>query len=404
MQDKVFLFLQGPCSPFFQRLGKALKSRGYKVLKVSFNGGDVITWPTKDNLFFQRTRKRWASWLSRLIKKHNITDIFVMGDWRPMHIEAHDLSALFGIIFHVFEEGYLRPNYITMENGGVNGRSRLPKGAKQIQEAARQLPDPPTAQNLASHQKELYHHHFIYYLGYFLLCFLFPWYRTHRPSSAIKEIFGGWLPRKCKQRKLEKQTSDALNKLSHSKRPFFLFPLQLDSDAQVRRYSPFNGMLEGISHVLTSFAKSAPPDTAILIKNHPLDYGLIDYRTYIRHYAKALNIYDRIFFIDYGNGPDLIEKSLGVVLLNSTIGMQAIAQNKPVYCLGQCIYAMPGLAASPSEQSLNDFWHKPTKPDMTLYEDFSKVLKHQVLINGNFFSNEGITLAVGGVLKRLGIV
>lgn len=76
--------------------------------------------------------------------------------------------------------------------------------------------------------------------------------------------------------------------------PFFLFPLQLDADSQVRRYSPYSGMKEAIACVLTSFAQSAPADTHIIIRNHPLDNGLIDYAGFIASFAAACGISERV--------------------------------------------------------------------------------------------------------------
>ena len=74
-----------------------------------------------------------------------------------------------------------------------------------------------------------------------------------------------------------KRSVQALRAAYRAHAPFFLFPLQLDADSQVRRYSPYSGMKEAIACVLTSFAQSAPSDTHIIIRNHPLDNGLIDY-------------------------------------------------------------------------------------------------------------------------------
>ncbi|MBQ7249508.1 MAG: hypothetical protein IJS21_05720, partial [Deltaproteobacteria bacterium] len=41
-EQRVFLLLQGPQSPFFRRLGDALQRAGAQVIKVNFRGGDVL--------------------------------------------------------------------------------------------------------------------------------------------------------------------------------------------------------------------------------------------------------------------------------------------------------------------------------------------------------------------------
>ena len=83
----------------------------------------------------------------------------------------------------------------------------------------------------------------------------------------------------------QKAFRSGLRAAYRSHAPYFLFPLQLDADSQVRRYSPYSGMKEAIACVLTSFARSAPADTHILIRNHPLDNGLIDYAGFIAAFA-----------------------------------------------------------------------------------------------------------------------
>ena len=84
-----------------------------------------------------------------------------------------------------------------------------------------------------------------------------------------------------------------------------------------------------------------PADTHILIRNHPLDNGLIDYAGFIASFAVACGISDRVHFIEGGKAHQMMDKSLGVVVLNSTIGISALRQGKPVYCVGTSIYAMP---------------------------------------------------------------
>ena len=111
-------------------------------------------------------------------------------------------------------------------------------------------------------------------------------------------------------------------------------------------------MKEAIACVLTSFARSAPADTHLIIRNHSLDNGLIDYAGFIASFAAACGISDRVHFIEGGKAHQMMDKSLGVVVLNSTIGISALRQAKPVYCVGTSIYAKPGLAVTGAEMPL----------------------------------------------------
>ena len=48
-KDRVFLFLQGPHGPFFNRLGQMLRQSGAKVWRAGFNAGDQFFWSDKSS-------------------------------------------------------------------------------------------------------------------------------------------------------------------------------------------------------------------------------------------------------------------------------------------------------------------------------------------------------------------
>ena len=160
-------------------------------------------------------------------------------------------------------------------------------------------------------------------------------------------------------------------------------------------------MKEAIACVLTSFAQCAPVEAHIIIRNHPLDNGLIDYAGFIASFAAACGISDRVHFIEGGKAHQMMDKSLGVVVLNSTMGISALRQGRPVYCVGTSIYAMPGLAVNSAEMPLDAFWNSPHGPEDEALEDFERVLKAHALVNGNFYTQEGISMAIDGILQRL---
>ena len=73
--------------------------------------------------------------------------VFLFGDCRPIHRAAHDVATAMGIDVGVFEEGYLRPDFITLERHGVNGNSlRRYDPIQELRAAARR-------QGRATHQQ-----------------------------------------------------------------------------------------------------------------------------------------------------------------------------------------------------------------------------------------------------------
>ncbi len=393
-----FLFLQGPHGSFFRRLGTELSRQGADIYRVNLCGGDVWDWPFGSCNYHGRTSD-WSEWVGRLMERRSVTDLLVFGDWRPHHREAVHIARLRGIKVWAFDEGYIRPDWITMEEGGVNGNSSLPHTPESVRAACTTSLKEPGAAQFANPLSRRQLKAFIYAAFSVIGVPFFPFYRTHRPYSHLNELFNGWIPHFLSGKKRFASSEKARLQLDNA--DFFLFPLQLDSDSQVRRYSPFSGMKEAIAYVMTSFAQNAPKGTLLVIRNHPLDNGLIRYDRFIRSFSRACGIEDRTIFVETGNGKDMLRDCRAVVLLNSTMGLTALEMGKAVYCVGKSIYAMPGLAENGQQDSLAHFWSEPRKPDSQLLSDFEKIVRCRTLVNGNFYYGEGMDSAVRGCAERL---
>ncbi|HYZ41118.1 MAG TPA: capsular biosynthesis protein, partial [Stellaceae bacterium] len=131
---------------FFERLGRALAERGHAVHRVNFNGGDRAFWRLPGAVDFRGRPQEWPEFLDELIVGKAISDVILFGDCRPLHRAAIRIAEERLLRIHVVEEGYLRPDWITFEEGGVNGHSSLPRDPDWYRERARSLPawsDPP---------------------------------------------------------------------------------------------------------------------------------------------------------------------------------------------------------------------------------------------------------------------
>jgi capsular polysaccharide export protein len=130
---------RGSPRTFFVRLGDALAARGHAVHRVNFNAGDRLFWRRPNATDFTGRPEDWPAALAALIVAHGVTDLVMFGDCRPLH-EAAIAVARRGVDAWVFEEAYLRPGYITLEQGGVNGNSPLPRDPARIRAWRQGLP------------------------------------------------------------------------------------------------------------------------------------------------------------------------------------------------------------------------------------------------------------------------
>lgn len=127
---KNILLLQGSIGSFFRNLSEWLRAQGCLVFKLNFNGGDEYFYPNTiiNTHNYYLKAEEFRDYLSDFILKNKINAIVCFGDTRFYHHIARSYCQQNPTVtFWVFEEGYFRPEYITLEQDGVNDYSKLPR-------------------------------------------------------------------------------------------------------------------------------------------------------------------------------------------------------------------------------------------------------------------------------------
>lgn len=400
----MFLLLQGPMGSFFKKLGAGLRKQGHGTLRVNFNGGDKLHYASSHAIDFCGTLTEWPARVRQLAHEHGVTDLIVYGDCRPLHQIAIQELKLLGVRIHVFEEGYIRPNHVTLELDGVNGFSQIPKDAafyQQHGERLAHLPPLPYAPSTGSTFPRLARHTISYYAaaGLCSLCGnRYRHYRTHRQRTYQKEGFAWGL--RLVEAYFTKRLSRKLNpELLSGQQPYYLVLLQLLGDSQITHHSPYNDMYEFLDQVLIDFATNAPKDTHLIVKNHPLDNGLSRYRSFLSQKARSLGLEGRLTYIDGGHLPTLLLQAKGALMVNSTAGISAIHHKVPTRTFGTAIYAVDGLVDNRRE--LTDFWHAPQAPDPQLYHAFRDYVIRTTQVMGNYYTPVGVRQLVEAAIPCL---
>lgn len=397
MPRREFLFLQGLAGPFFSRLGQELADRGHGVHRVNFNGGDKLYWSGPNAVDYRWGLDRWPRFLGSLLHRRSITDIILFGDCRPLHEAAIAIAKRNGVQVHVFEEGYIRPDFVTLEVGGVNGHSGLSRDPQHYMDAARTLPPMPVFDPVLSSFSRRAREDISYNLASLALVPLFPGYRTHRPWHIMHEYFG-WALRLLRQKTETKRSAATLARLEATGKPYFVFPLQLTDDYQIRVHSQFNGIGPAIEMVLASFARHAPADTLLLVKGHPLDNGLVDWEERTLAVAARLGIADRVLFLETADIDIIVRSAQGLVTVNSTTGTLSLRHGVPTIVLGDAVYDIPRIT---HQGGLDGFWAAPAKPEAPVFDAFRRVLIDRCLVHGGYFSEVGLAMLVAGSVARI---
>jgi capsular polysaccharide export protein len=395
-EQRTFLFLQGPPGPFFRRLGSVLEAKGIAVHRINLSGGDRLDWPD-GAVDFRGHFSDWPVFFDQFLRDHRITDLMLYGDCRPYHVAAHGMAALRAVRTHVMEEGYVRPNWMTLELEGVNARSTLSRDKNWFLKEAAHLPPepdlPPITSSFRRRSRDSYWHYHNVVVGRLR----YHHYRSHRTGSIIMEGFG-WLWKFLRAGKERKAADGVLRHLTD--KPLFILPLQLSGDYQIRTHSPFPDMQSAAAYVIGSFAANAPADTHLLLKAHPLDCSFFSWSAFVRDQARQHGLEGRLHYADGGDLEIMVGEARGLVCVNSTSATLALAQSTPVCTIGEAIYDIAGLT---HEGHLDQFWSAPIAPEEGVYPAFRRVLADRCLVRGGLASESAVSTLIDSVVERLAL-
>lgn len=392
-----FLFLQGPISPFFTEVATALEARGHSIFKINLCFGDYLFWRRKGATNYRKGKNAWPEFIQTYLKENEITDIVLLGEQRFYHKAAIAAAKEQGIAITVTDFGYLRPDWITLEKDGMSGSSLFPKDALQIHALAKQSTDPDLTRHFEDSFWTMAVWDMVYHLSSTLFHLLYPGYRTHQMHHPILVYLGTGL-RLLKGKLSGSDGDEVIGKLKRDKTSYFLFPLQMATDFQIRAYSDYPDQQTAIDEVIRSFANNAPLQAKLVVKIHPLDPGLVNWKKQVQKYAIKHKVDDRVVFLDGGDLETLLSTARGVVTINSTVGLWALRSGCPVKSLGQAIYNIEGLIY---KEPLDSFWNNTACPDSAVVADFFRAMAGTIQIRGVFYRRPGLDHAVEQTVERL---
>ncbi|HDR2510909.1 capsule biosynthesis protein [Enterobacter asburiae] len=383
LAGKKYLLLQGPMGPFFNDVANWLETLEREAVNVVFNGGDRFYCRNRPYLTYTETPKEFPGWLKETWKDYAFDTILCFGDCRPLHQAARAWAKSKGIRFLAFEEGYLRPHFITVEEGGVNAFSPLPRDP----EFYRNLPEIPPAniQELKPSARKRYFHAIWYYLVGWNYRHEFAKYRHHKSFSP-------WYEGKCwvraswrkywygfKQRNVLETLRTTLDQR------YYLAILQVYNDSQIRNHSPYADVRDYINDVMFSFSRKAPLGHVLVIKHHPMDRGHRLYGPLIKKLGKKYGISSRVIYVHDLSMPELLTHAKAVVTINSTAGISALIHNKPLKVMGNALYDIKGMTY---QGHLHQFWTADFAPDMKLFKKFRGYLLANTQINAVYYGED----------------
>jgi len=237
-RHRTILFLQGPTSVFWRELVAAFEAKGHSALKINFCFADQVYWRRPRAWNYRGRFKNWKSYLTAFVKAKNVTDIIYYADRFPYHLVAAEVARDLGIATFVIENGYLRPDWITLEREGMSIYSHFPADPEAIYKIAGKVTEPDLVTRFAhGFFDETFNEVFFHLLAYFFHLF-FPFYRSDKYYNPVIDYLSG-LRRQLRLNRLGREADAVVADLVNRAEPFHLVALQTQSDYQIRDNSPY---------------------------------------------------------------------------------------------------------------------------------------------------------------------
>ncbi|MEH6352962.1 capsular polysaccharide export protein, LipB/KpsS family [Pseudomonas sp. 3JA] len=158
---------------------------------------------------------------------------------------------------------------------------------------------------------------------------------------------------------------------------FVFVPFQDDRDSQVRLFSPWISNMREMFALGERLAKET--GLTVVFKEHPSSR-----ETYPELHERTG---DRVLFANGNSTQQLIESSLFVMTINSTVGLESLLLGRPVLTLGQAFFNIEGLVmhADTAEQAVELARAFPRWPlDEQLRRNFLHYLSEHYCIKGGW--------------------
>ena len=401
-RPRKIVLLQGPVGHFFAQLQDTLDEAGWETVRILFNRGDERFHGKGREVSFTGRMSHWANWFSGFIKNFSPDAILAFGDQRQIHREAAAAAAALGVPFVCFEEGYLRPEYVTMELNGNNAASPLRAWRPSNPPPA----DVPTPILMPSNGfSSTAWHAAAYFTSLRLGILRYPYYSHHRERGIVRESVM-WTRNAVRKWRYTKQNLRKIHWVVEVlDARYFVVALQVHDDLQLRHHGAGWTVETLIESTIASFAHSAHADHHLVFKGHPLDRGHGATRELTSKLARLFGVDARVHYVDDGSLGLLSRHCRGMVTVNSTSAMVAFAHSKPVFAAGDSFYEhLTANGDDRTEEALARFWRFTPQLDVRRWKMFRAHMIATSQVNGSYYIPSELAPTSRRVVERLDVL
>lgn len=371
VRSRKILIVQGDWEAGMSLLALDLRDAGHEVHKIVLCAPDLIYRLRGLRVHvFRKPLADFDVWLRELVIKENFDTFFLYNNYRPYNYMAWKLAEELDLGCFVFELGLIRPNCVTVFSHKAMPLKTLAKDWEKVlsgEFSPKAVIAPPPLCKFSTNAK------LVRFSANFFLSritsFLFPNFVDQRELKLWHHFKYGlvFLWRFMERSRDKEYDAMFAGELSGK---YYVVPLQVHSDTQIIKFSDFQSVEEFILKVVASFELHAPADTKLVFKVHPMDRGYKDYRELLYGLDQRLGG-GRILYVDRVSLPILLSHAIGLVNINSSVGISALVHHIPVITLGAAVYNLKDLTY---QGDLDAFWTQAIPPHKKRARQFINLL------------------------------
>ncbi len=375
------LFLMGPIGTFFPRLTNFFEENNVQTFKISFPLYEY-GFPESRLIKYSQDIKFFKEFLKQIIIDKKIKHIFMYGNVLIPHKQALELVDELKkedkiLKPHIFELGYLRPNFVTLEKKGINYNSEFIKNRDFYLKQDSYETFPIAKKHARFRIRKIWKP--ITFINH---CFKNYNIVRYEHKLQPKPIYIWYQLKGFFLKYYYRLTEYKLKKKCFFEKNFYLVILQVSTDSQLTEGSNIKDNKKFIYKIIKDFAE-VNIDFNLVFKHHPRDRGYTNYFNLIEKISKEFGVYKKVIYIHDCFLSKIFQNSncRGTVLINSTVGYQSLYHSVPLKSLGISPFNIEGLS---DQRDLVSFFKNPITVDKLLFNKFYKYILENSQINGNF--------------------
>lgn len=246
----------------------------------------------------------------------------------------------YNIKYFVMEQGYFRPFTLSFDSKGVNSEASIIKEINfyenqkmNLERYKRYLLKPELA--LKNSNKILYSQSKYNLLRFFEKLKL---QKKRQIWDITEKNLFEFILKKRAIKKLKKYS-----KISEINSKYIFIPFQVEKDSQIilnsEKIKKMKELYITVAEAIINLNKNNKDKLKAVFKIHPMDEFLK-----IEEILELELKYQETILLTEGNTQELIKNSEAVITINSTIGIEALLEYKPVITLGEAFYSINGIA------------------------------------------------------------